>query len=196
MNKINFAERLKNLLFFSSYEWKIISLEQRPLIEDFYQFTFRLILTGAIAQFAGSFIYVRNVLDIDAYRFSFPLVQSFFYIVIQIILLLAGALFVNQMAASFGSVRSFKNAARLVFYSSTPLLMMFIIANLNPAFFLALIPGLYSLYLFWSGLPEMMKTKEAKRISYVFLYLIFQAGILWGLSLIFGFFTGLLFPFA
>ncbi|MBW6489817.1 MAG: hypothetical protein K0B15_01355 [Lentimicrobium sp.] len=194
MNKINFTERLKNLLLFPSYEWKIISLEKRSLIEHFSQFIFNLILVGAVTQFIGSFLYVRNILDIDAYRFSFPLVQAVFYVFMQIFLLLAGSFFVNQMAPSFGSVKLFKNSALLVFYSSTPLLMMYVIANLNPTFFLALIPGLYALYLFWGGLPLLLKTKESKRFSYVLLYFIFQAGILWGLSLIFGFITKVLFP--
>jgi hypothetical protein len=194
MQKINFFERLKSLLLFPSYEWKVISLEKRPLNEDFSQFTFNLILVGAIAQFIGSFIYVRNDIDIDAYRFSFPLVQAGFYVIIQLTLLWAGSFFVNRMAPKFGSVRHFKSSARLVLYAASPILLMFVLVNLNPLFFLALIPGLYSFYLFWVGLPILLKTKETKRFSFVLIYLIFSAGVLWVLSLLFGFLSGLIFP--
>ncbi|MDY0104945.1 MAG: Yip1 family protein [Lentimicrobium sp.] len=194
MQKINFFERLKSLLLFPSYEWKVISLEKRPLNEDFNQFAFRLILLGALAQFIGSFIYVRNELDIDAYRFSFPLVQAGFYIIIQVTLLLISAFFVNRMALKFGSVRHFKSSARLVMYSASPVLLMYVLVNLNSLFFLALIPGLYSFYLFWVGLPILMGTKQAKRFSFVLIYLIFTIGMLWMLSLLFGIISGLLFP--
>lgn len=194
MQKINIFERLKSLLLFPTYEWKVISLEKRPLKDDFSQFAFRLILLGALAQFIGSFIYVRNDLDIDAYRFSFPLVQTAFYILIQLTLLLSGSFFVNRMALKFGSVRHFKSSARLVLYSASPILLMFALVNLNPIFFLALIPGLYSFYLFWAGLPLLLKTMESKRFSFVLIYLIFTAGMLWVLSLLFGFLSGLLFP--
>lgn len=194
MNNINFFERLKSLLLFPSYEWKVISLEKRSLGDDFRQFTFRLILAGALAQFIGSFIFVRNVLDIDAYRFSFPLMQSVFYIFIQTGLLLICTLFVKKMARKFKSIPDLKAASRLVIYSATPLLMMFVIFNLSQVLFLALLPGFYSLYLFWSGLPILLKTDQSKRISFTFLFFIFVSGSLWSLGILFGYLSGLLFP--
>lgn len=194
MDKIDFTGRLKSLFLFPTYEWKVISLEKRPLKEDFNQFAFRWVLFGALAMFVGSFFYVRNDLKIDAYRFSLPLVQAGFYIIIQTILLLASSFFVNQLAHKFGSVRHFASSARLVFYSSTPLLMMFILVNLNRVFFLALIPGLYSYYLFWVGLPVLLKTREPKRISFVFIYMIFTMGSFSILSKFFGFVSQILFP--
>ncbi|HOI88623.1 MAG TPA: hypothetical protein PLV51_12240, partial [Lentimicrobium sp.] len=59
------AERLRNLLLFPSYEWKVISLENVSLRETFSSVIMKLIFAGAVAEFAGSFFYVRNVLDID-----------------------------------------------------------------------------------------------------------------------------------
>ncbi len=194
MNKIDFFARLKSLLLFPTYEWKVISLEKRSLNDDFQQFTFRLILAGALAQFIGSFLFVRNVLDIDAYRFSFPLVQAVFYIFIQTGILIIGSFFVSRMTNKFKSKNDPKAAARLVIYSATPLLMMFVIFNLNHVFFLALIPGLYSLYLFWSGLSILLNTNQSKKISFTFLYFIFMSGLLWSFGLLFGFISGILFP--
>ncbi len=193
MDKIDFTGRLKSLLLFPTYEWKIISLEKRPLKDDFKQFAFRWVLFGALAMFIGSFIYVRNILDIDAYRFSFPLVQASFYIIIQTTLLFLSSFVVNRLAPRFGSVRHFGSAAKLVFYSSTPLLMMFILVNLNSVFFLALIPGFYSYYLFWVGLPVLLKTREPKRIAFVAIYMIFTLGSFSILSKVFGLVSEILF---
>ena len=194
MDKIDFAARLRSLLLFPKYEWKVISLEKRPLKDDFRQFAFRWVLFGALSQFVGSFFYVRNILDIDAYRFSFPMVQATFYIIIQTALLLLASFVVNRLAPRFGSVRHFGSAARLVLYSSTPLLMMFILVNLNRVFFLALIPGFFSYYLFWVGLPFLLKTKEPKRLSFVLIYMIFTLGSFSILSKVFGFISQILFP--
>lgn len=195
MDKINFTERLKSLLLFPGYEWKIISLEKRPLKDDFNQFTFRWVLFGALALFIGSFFYVRNDLRIDAYRFSFPLVQAGFYVIMQTILLFATSIVVNRLAPRFGSVRHFRSSARLVFYSSTPLLMMFILINLNHALiFLAVIPGFYSYYLFWVGLPVLLKTREPKRIAFVAIYMIFTMGAFTLLSKVFGLVSEIVFP--
>lgn len=55
MNFNAFLERIRNLLLFPAYEWKVISLEDRTVREDLYHYAFRLILPGAIAQFLGSF---------------------------------------------------------------------------------------------------------------------------------------------
>ena len=194
MDKIDFAERLKSLLLFPKYEWKVISLEKRPLKDDFNQFAFRWVLFGALALFVGSFFYVRNDLKIDAYRFSLPLVQAAFYIILQTLLLLIASFVVNRLAPRFGSVRHYASAAKLVFYSSTPFLMMFILVNLNRVFFLALIPGFYSFYLFWVGLPILLKTREPKRIAFVAIYMIFTLGSFSILSMVFGFVSQMLFP--
>ena len=194
MDKIDFTERLKSLLLFPTYEWKVISLEKRPLKDDFKQFAFRWVLFGALAMFIGSFIYVRNDIRIDAYRFSFPLVQATFYIVIQTLLLFLSSFVVSRLAPRFGSVRHYGSAAKLVFYSSTPLLMMFILVNLNSVFFLALIPGFYSYYLFWVGLPILLKTREPKRIAFVAIYMIFTLGSFSILSKVFGLVSEILFP--
>ena len=194
MDNIDFTERLKSLLLFPTYEWKVISLEKRPLKDDFNQFAFRWVLFGALAMFVGSFFYVRNELDIDAYRFSFPLVQAAFYIIIQTTLLFFMSFVVNRLAPRFGSVRHYGSAARLVFYSSTPLLMMFILVNLNRMFILALIPGFYSYYLFWVGLPILLKTVERKRLSFVLIYMIFTLGSFSMFSQVFKLVSQILFP--
>lgn len=194
MDQIDFKGRLKSLLLFPTYEWKVISLEKRPLKEDFKQFAFRWVLFGALAMFIGSFFYVRNILDIDAYRFSFPLVQASFYIIIQTLLLFLSSFVVNRLAPRFGSVRHYGSAAKLVFYSSTPLLMMFILVNLNSVLILALIPGFYAYYLFWVGLPVLLKTREPKRLSFVLIYMIFTLGSFSIFSQVFKLVSQVLFP--
>lgn len=192
----DFGQRLKNLLLFPSYEWKVISLEKASLAEDFKRFGLRLIFPGAISMFIGSFLFIRNEVDIDAYRFSYPLVQALFYLVFQTVFLILSAFFVNKLANRFSSVSDARQSGRLVLFSVAPLLLVFIIFNLHKMFFLSLIPGLYSYFLLYKGLPLLLKTPDNKRIAFVFLIFIVQAGIYWALALAFSLLSGYMFSIA
>lgn len=194
MNFNAFMERVRNILLFPAYEWKVISLEDRSVNEDLYHFALRLLLPGAIAQFIGSFFYVKHVLDIDAYRFSFPLIQAAFYVLIQLITIITTAFFINGIARRFKSERNFERSLKLVIYSFTPLLILYIVANLNPVLKFILIPGVYVLVLFGKGLPEMLHTDPVKRPAFIFIFIIIVLGILFILSRVFQLLTTLVFP--
>lgn len=194
MNFNAFLERIRNLLLFPAYEWKVISLEDRTVREDLYHYAFRLILPGAIAQFLGSFFYIQHQIDIDAYRFSFPLTQAAFYIIIQLLTIVLSAYFVTGMARKFKSTRNFARSLKLVIYSFTPFLLMYIVANLNPILLIALLPGAYGLVLFGKGLPEMLQTVPDKRPAFIIIFLISVSGIMFLLSIFFKALTVLIFP--
>ncbi len=188
-----FFERLKNLLLFPSYEWKVISLEKRTFREMFASFGWILILAGAIAQFAGSFFYVRNVLDIDAYRFSFPLVQAIIYLVVQILVIYTGSAFMKAAAGNFKGIRSFDKAARLFAFSYTPVLLMFIVANLHHKLNFLLIFGFYSVWLFLKGSEQLLSIPKARIPAFTFLYIISAIGSVYIFTRLFGLLTSLIF---
>lgn len=189
----DFGHRLKNLLLFPSYEWKVISLENTSLAEDFKNFSLKLIIPGALSMFIGSFLFIRNEVDIDAYRFSYPLVQALFYVIIQTAFLIFSAFFVNRLAKRFSSVAEVRQCGRLILFSATPIFLVFIVFNLHKMLFLALIPGLYSYFLLYKGLPLVLKTPDNKRVAFVFLIFIVQAGVYWSLTLVFSLLSGFMF---
>lgn len=194
MNFNAFLERLRNMMLFPKHEWKIISLEERAVKDDLLQYAFRLILPGAIAQFLGSFFYVQHQLDIDAYRFSFPLIQAAFYIIMQLLTIVVSAYFITGMARKFKSTRNYARSLKLVIYSFTPFLLMYIVANLNPILLIALLPGAYGLVLFGKGLPDMLHTEPAKRPAFIIIFLISVSGIMFLLSGLFKALTATIFP--
>ncbi|MDD3742072.1 MAG: Yip1 family protein [Lentimicrobiaceae bacterium] len=200
MNFSAFLERIKNLLFFPAYEWKVIAVENRPVSNDLFQFTFRLILPAAIAEFLGSFLYVRHELDIDAYRFTFPLIRAAFYVIIQVLTIILSAYFITGMARKFKSVRNYARSLKLVIYSFTPFILIAALGNLvmlnrNPALsFILLLPGIYGLILFGKGLSPMLNTHPAKRPAFVIIFLISVLGILFILTGLFNTVTGIVFP--
>lgn len=186
-------DRIKSIIFYPSYQWKIIAAEKRTLKEDFNNYALTIILIGAAAQALGSFFFVRNVLDIDAYRFSFPIVQAVFYIIIQTLTVFILTFFVFGMSKKFQSQKNFANSGKLVIYSLTPLFLCNIIVNLDHRLVFLLIPAFYGLYIFAKGLPLMLKTNLHKIPAFLFIIAISALGILYLLGNVFELLTRLIF---
>lgn len=187
-------ERIKGIIFYPGYEWKIIAAENRTLKEDFSGYAMNLILLGAAAMAIGNFFFVRNVLDIDAYRFSFPLVKAFFYIIMQILTVIVLTFFVNGTARKFASQKDFIKSGKLVIYTLTPFLLCYALANLDRRLIIVMLPAFYSLYLFAKGLPILLKSDSLKVPSFVFIFALMTLGINYLLEMGFAFLTTLLFP--
>lgn len=188
------TERIKSILFYPGYEWKIIAAEKRSLKDDFFGYALILILLGAASQAIGSFFFVRNVLDIDAYRFSFPLMKAVSFLFIQIFTVLILTFFVHGVAVKFKSNKDFVKSGKLVIYGLTPLFLCFMIANLNTGLLLALVPAIYSLFLFAKGLPALIETNESKIPAFVFLFALMALGINYLLEIGFTLIAQQLFP--
>lgn len=188
------SERVKSIIFYPAYEWKIIAAENRTLNEDFSGYALSLILIGAAAQAIGSFLFVRNELDIDAYRISYPLVKALIYIIMQMFTIFMLTIFINGVARRFASQKDFIKSGKLVIYALTPFLLCYIFANLDRRLIIVMIPAFYSLYLFAKGLPVMLKTAPLKVPSFIFIIAITVLGINYLLEMGFAFLTTLIFP--
>lgn len=187
-------ERIKGIIFYPGYEWKIIAAEKRTLREDFAGYATNLILFGAATMAIGNFFFVRNVLDIDAYRFSYPLVRALFYILMQVLTIIILTFFVHGTARKFASQKDFIKSGKLVIYSLTPFLLCYMLANLDRRLIILMIPSFYSLYLFAKGLPIILKTESLKVPTFVFIIAIMTLGVNYMLEMGFAWLTTLLFP--
>lgn len=187
-------DRLKSIIFYPGYEWKIISAEKRTLKDDFFEYGVTLILAGVIAQAIGSFFFVRNVLDIDAYRFSFPLTKAIIYMLMQVITIVIITFFVYGLAGQFSSQKDFVKSGKLVIYGLTPFLLCYILVNLDRRLIISMIAAFYSLYLFGKGLPVLLKTPNHKVPAFLFLITISVLGVNYIFEMGFAYITTLLFP--
>lgn len=186
--------RIKNILLFPRWEWKVIKLERRPLKDAFVSYALPLILLGAASQFIGSFLFVKNELDIDAYRFSLPLIHAGYFIFVQVITLMLTTVFIYGLAGKFLSEKDYSLSGKLVVYSFTPVLILNILANLSTSFAIIMIPAFYAVFLFWTGLPVMLNTEKRKLPAFVFIILISVLGILFISSRLLSLLTLLIFP--
>lgn len=194
MDQKSSTNRIRNILLFPKWEWKVINLEKRTLKEAFVSYALPLIIAGSVSQFIGSFLYVKNVLDIDAYRFSLPLIHAGYFIFIQVVAVMLTTVFVYGLSGSFNSVRDYSKAGKLVIYSFTPVFLLYILANLHNSLTFMLLPGYYSAFLFWKGLPELLQTPKAKQPAFVLIILISVSGILFISTRLLALLTLLVFP--
>jgi hypothetical protein len=84
-----------------------------------------------------------------------------------IVLPLVVALVLERIAPRFQSDRSFPRALKLVAYAWTPLWIVgvvYLIFFLTP---LVLIAGIYAIYLFYAGLPVLLKTTYDKVVPFM-----------------------------
>lgn len=78
----------------------------------------------------------------------------------------------NALAPSFSSQKNMLNAIKVAIFSSTPNWVagiLLIIPALSP---IAMLLSLYSLYLFYLGLPVLMETPKEKTLGYVIVVII------------------------
>lgn len=186
--------RVKSIIFYPDYEWKIINAEKRSLKDDFTGYAFNLILAGAIAQAIGSFFFVRNVLDIDAYRFLFPLIQALFYIIMQVLTIFILTFFAHGMSKKFRSKKDFVKTGKLVIYSLTPLFIASIPANLDYRLVMVLVIAFYGLYITAKGAPIILETNKDKVPGFILIMAISALGITYFLGLGFSYLTTIIFP--
>lgn len=81
--------------------------------------------------------------------------------------LLIGAVVIQRLAPSFGSGGSIGQAFKLVAYTSTPIWVAGVLNLVPPLAALSLVAGLYAIYLAYLGLPAVMKTPQAKVVTFL-----------------------------
>jgi hypothetical protein len=80
--------------------------------------------------------------------------------------------FTNEMMKTFGNEKNIVAARKLVVYSFTPLLLVSMVTGLFPFLYVLDILGLYSFYVFWVGVSEMLVFPDQKQSSYAIITIV------------------------
>jgi hypothetical protein len=160
-------DRVKNVLLTPQAEFDRIANEPADVNKIYMGYVLPLVALAAICGFIGmSFIGV----SVMGFSYKAPLVAGLVGAVLRIATGLAGvyilAMIANALAPSFGSQQDMGKAHQLAAYGSTASFLAGIFA-IVPALSMLGILGLYSLVLYYVGLPRLMKTPDDKRIGYV-----------------------------
>ncbi len=164
---MNIVQRVKDIILKPSDTWAEIKAEQVTIKELYTSYAVFLAAIPPIASFIGLSLLGFSVL---AFSYRVPLGWGISHAVVSYILSLVGlyvvGLIIDALAPSFGSQKNQVNAMKVAVFSWTPSWIagiLMIIPALSP---IAVLLSLYSLYLFYLGLPVLMETPRDKAIGY------------------------------
>lgn len=158
--------RAKNILLSPKTEWEMIRAETDTPQTLLGKYVIPMALISAIAIFIG-----YGLIGIDAafFRISgikWGVIMGVNSFISSILTYYICTFVVDALAPSFGSEKNIGRSAQLVAYSYTAAWVAGIF-NIIPSLSILTILGLYSIYLFYLGLPVLKKTPEDRRITYM-----------------------------
>jgi hypothetical protein len=115
------------------------------------------------------------------YAFAMAIIT---YILSIVGIIIFGFIF-NALAGNFKSKQNKMQALKLVSYAATPWLLLGIVNVYPPAGLIALLGGIYGLYILYLGIPIFMETPKEQEIPYFIIGLIVfivVMAIVWWLS--------------
>jgi Yip1-like protein len=164
---MNLVDRVKRILLSPRTEWEAIDAEQTTTAALYTGYIMPVAAIGPVAHLIGTTVFGIPVPFVGTIRI--PLGSALMRAVIAYVLALAGtyilALIIDALAPTFNAQRSQIQALKLAAYSSTAAWVAGIFA-LIPWLSPLMIVGLYSLYLFYLGLPVLMKSPREKVLPY------------------------------
>ncbi|MEO5580932.1 MAG: Yip1 family protein [Gemmatimonadaceae bacterium] len=160
---MNLVERAKNIIMTPKQEWAVIDAEPLDVGELLTKYVLPLAAIGPIAVFIGT-----SLIGIGPFRVSiggaiWTALTSF---VLAIIGVFAMAWVISTLAPSFGGERNMPQAIKVAAYSATPQWIAGIFGLIPALWVLMLVGGVFSLYLFYLGLPVLMKVPQEKAMVF------------------------------
>ncbi|MGM0531383.1 MAG: Yip1 family protein [Bacteroidota bacterium] len=153
-------ERIKAIITNPTAEWDKIITEPNDQNEIIINYVVPIVALGAITTFIGK----ASMSDLSVY-------QGFMLAITYFISMTAGiyisAVVVSELEPGFNVEKDFGGTLKLIVYSATAALVASVVANLHPGLSFIGLFGLYSLYLFWVGLPKIMNVAEDKKVGFV-----------------------------
>ncbi len=164
---MNLVNRVKNILLSPASEWPVIEAEPDTVSGIYTKYLIILAAIPAVAGFIG-----LSLIGMGGFGFSFrvPIVAGLVNMIVGYVLTLAlmygMALVTNALAPTFAGQQNMLSAFKLVAYGATASMLVGILYLLPALSILAIIGALYSLYLFYIGIPVLMKCPKEKALPY------------------------------
>ncbi|HZE84416.1 MAG TPA: Yip1 family protein [Puia sp.] len=164
---MSLTTRAKNILLSPKSEWAAISGETDTPQSLLGKYVIPMALIPAIALFIGYGLIGYNVLGIRiGGGIRWGVIMGLNNFIGSIIAYFLCTYVVDALAPSFSSAKNIGRSAQLVAYSYTAVWVAGIF-YIIPSLSILLILGLYSIYLFYLGIPAMKGTPEDKQVTYM-----------------------------
>lgn len=156
---MNIFDRIKNILMAPKSEFPTLKAESIDVVGLYKQYLIYIAALPAI----GTIISFGTYFGFG-YRFKMAIISY----IVMLVSFYISAFIIDALAPSFNSTKNQTNALKLVGYASTPSMVGQFFAFLpGIGWLLSLIGAIYSIYLFYLGLPVFMDTPQEKTIFYM-----------------------------
>jgi hypothetical protein len=164
---MDIVRRVQDILLKPKDTWPVIDAEPTDVGSLYRSYIAILAAIPALAMFIG-----LSLIGVGGFGVSYrvPFVSGLVSMIVNYVLTLGMvyvvALIVEALAPTFGGSKNRLQALKVVAYGSTASFVggiFYLIPSLSP---LALLAALYSIYLFYLGLPMLMKCPQDKAIGY------------------------------
>jgi hypothetical protein len=164
---MNLVQRVMDISLKPKDTWQVIKSEPATIKDLYTSYAVPLAAITPIASFIGFSLIGFSMLTM---RYRVPFVTGLSHAIVSYALSLVGiyvvAQIIDALAPSFGSQKNLINAMKVAVYSYTPSWVagvLLIIPALSP---ITVLVSLYSLYILYLGLPELMETPQDKAMGY------------------------------
>jgi hypothetical protein len=174
---MNLVARAKAILMTPKQEWPVIDAEPLNIGELLIGYVLPLAAIGPIARFLGLSIFgFGGIFRIPIGSAVSMAILAFVLAVISVFVM---AWVINVLAPNFGATPDMSQAIKLSAYSGTAGWVAGIFYLIPSLWLLAAIGGLYSLYLFYLGLPVLMKVPADKAVPYIVVIVVSVIVLYW-----------------
>lgn len=139
--------------------WEVVHQENRPIKDIRGSFFLPLIILASISSFFGSMFFINNTLK-PMYS-VLACINTFLFLYLGVY---ASAFIVKEITRALDLGHDFVVAFNLVAYSLTPIFLTLTISRLMESLLFINLLGLYGLYIFWTGMKEMVNPQEHKKL--------------------------------
>lgn len=175
-HRASLVERIRGLLLRPSSEWDKIDGEPATTQGLFTGYAVILAAIGPVCSAIGMTVFGVGIPGLAIYHIS-PIAAVVSALVSYLLALLGAflvGLIIDALAPTFGGRRSQVQAMKVAVYGSTASWLAGVFGLYPPLTILAIV-GLYSLFLYYVGLPKMMKTSKDKALGYTALVVVCAA---------------------
>jgi hypothetical protein len=161
---MNLQTRVINILSKPAQEWPVIASESTDVAALYKEYIIPLAAIPAICGFLGMALIGVTMLRTSIISGLVGLIVGY---VLSLVGIFVAAFIVDKLAPSFQSSGGIVQALKMVAFASTPSWVAGVLQLVPVLGALALLAVLYGVYLFYLGLPFVMKTPPDKVIPYM-----------------------------
>lgn len=185
-------DRARRILTTPKTEWPVIEAESTDVATLYKSYIVILAAIPAVCTFIGMTMIGYTLPFVGTIRT--PVVSGFAQMIVSYVLGLAGvyltALIIDKLAPTFDSQTDIVQSLKLVAYAMTPVWIAGVLYLIPALGVIVLIAALYSIYLFYLGVPVLKKTPEPKVVPYMVVAAIVSIVVFLVVGVIAGLFFG------